>query len=381
MWSTSRSEPALAEAAYSAVMSQPVDPDRLKRFSFHVFTKLEGAVTAGMIHLGDRLGLYRALADAVSPLSAAALAERTGLDERWVREWAYNQAAARIIGVDATVPGEEVFDLTPEAVAVLASGDHPAFGMGMFHQLPHLMRTLDDLPESFRTGCGFDYDHHGLEGAIGIERSFEPWSAANLIPVVLPALDGAVEALRAGARVIDIGCGAGSALLQLAEAFPASTFRGYDISQYALGRADAKRDARGLANVTFHDPRRDPVPTDGSIDLVLTFDCIHDMTHPAEVVRGIARALAPEGTWLLVDIKALDTFEQNTAKNPMASLMYGMSVMTCMASALSEPGGAGLGTLGLPESRARELAHDAGLTRFRRLAVEHSVNAFFEIRH
>jgi 2-polyprenyl-3-methyl-5-hydroxy-6-metoxy-1,4-benzoquinol methylase len=362
-------------------MSDAVDPDRLKQFSYHVFTKLEGAVTAGMIHLGDRLGLYRAMAEAGVPLSSGDLATRTGLHERWVREWAYNQAAAKIVRVDTLVAGQEVFDLAPEAVAVLANGEHPAFGMGMFHQLPHLMRTLEDLPESFRTGCGFDYDHHGLEGAIGIERSFEPWSAANLIPVVLPALDGVVEKLSAGARVVDVGCGAGSVLLQLAEAFPASTFRGYDISHYALGRAEAKREARNLANVSFHDARRDALPGDGSVDVALTFDCIHDMTHPHEIIHDIARALHREGTWLLVDIKALDTFEQNAAKNPMASLMYGMSVMSCMASALSEPGGAGLGTLGLPESRARELATGAGFTRFRRLSIDHSVNAFFEIRH
>ena len=380
MSSTFPPRTARADNTYSAVMTEPVDPDRLKRFSFHVFTKLEGAVTAGMIHLGDRLGLYRALADADTPQTSAELAQRTGLHERWVREWAFNQAAAKIVRVDASVPGREVFDLAPEAVAVLAAPDHPSFGMGMFHQLPHLMRTLEDLPESFRTGRGFDYDHHGLEGAIGIERSFEPWSAANLVPVVLPALDDVVDKLRRGARVIDIGCGAGSVLLQLAEAFPASTFRGYDISQYALGRADAKKEARGLTNVSFHDPRRDPLPGDASVDLALTFDCIHDMTHPGEVIRGIARALAPDGTWLLVDIKALDTFEQNAARNPMASLMYGMSVMSCMASALSEPGGAGLGTLGLPESRARELAGAAGLSRFRRLSIDHSVNAFFEIR-
>jgi 2-polyprenyl-3-methyl-5-hydroxy-6-metoxy-1,4-benzoquinol methylase len=362
-------------------MHDVADPDRLKRFSFHVFTKLEGAVTAGMIHLGDRLGLYRALAEAQTPLTSIELASSTGLHERWVREWLFNQAAAKVVRVDATNPGHEVFDLSPEAVAVLADGDHAAFGMGMFHQLPHLMRTLEHLPESFRTGRGFDYDHHGLEGAIGIERSFEPWSAANLIPVVIPALDGVEQKLRAGAKVVDVGCGAGSVLLQLAAQFPASTFRGYDISQYALGRADAKKEAAGLTNVSFHDPRRDPLPADGSADVVFTFDCIHDMTHPNEVIHGISRALAADGTWLLVDIKALDSFEQNATKNPMASLMYGMSVMSCMASALSEPGGAGLGTLGLPESRARDLATAAGFSRFRRLAIDHSVNAFFEIRH
>lgn len=356
------------------------DPDQLKLFSFQVFSKLDGAVTAGMIHLGDRLGLYRVLAEADAPLTAADLAERAGLHERWVREWAFNQAAARLVSVDATEPGGERFWLSPEAVAVLASPEHPAFGMGMFHRLPQTMRTLEDMPQAFRTGVGFDYDSHGPEGAVGIERSFEPWSNANLIPVVIPALDGVLDKLESGAHVADVGCGAGSALLQLAAAFPASTFRGYDISRYALGRAEQKRDERGLTNVSFHDPRQESLPGDHSLDLVLTFDCIHDMTRPAEMVAAIRRAVRDDGTWLLVDIKALDTFEQNLAKNPMASLMYGISVLSCMSSALSEPDGAGLGTLGLPESRARELAEAAGFTRFERLAIEHSVNAFYEVR-
>ena len=350
--------------------------DAVKAFSFLLFSKLEGAVTAGMVHLGDRLGLYRALADADGPLSTDELAERLGLDERWVREWAYNQGAAKLITVDEA----ERLSLTAEAEAVLATPEHPAFGMGMFHRLPQMMATLEQMPESFRTGLGHDYDSHGLDGAVGIERSFEPWNRANLVPTVLPALDGVVDRLRAGAEVADIGCGAGGAAMVLAEAFPASHVRGYDISHFALDRAKERQAEAGLHNVEFLDPRQSPLPDDGSVDLITTFDCLHDMTDPAGMVAAIRAAIADDGTWLLVDIKAHDTYALNATKNPMAPLMYGISVLSCMSSALSSPGGAGLGTLGLSAAKAEAMARDAGFTRFRRLDVDHSVNAFYEIR-
>jgi SAM-dependent methyltransferase len=358
------------------------DPDALKLYAFQVFSKLEGAVTAGMIHLGDRLGLYRALADADQPMTSAELAEAAGLDERWVREWAYNQAAAKLISTvaDDGADREPRFELTPEAAAVLAAPDHPAFGMGMFHRLPQTMQSLERMPESFRSGLGYDYDSHGPQGAVGIERSFEPWNRAFLLPTVLPALDGVVDKLTAGATAIDIGCGAGGALLLMADAFPASRFVGFDISRYALSRADERRAERGIDNVSFHDPREHPMPDDHTVDLVTTFDCLHDMTDPQGMMNAIRRAVADDGTWLLVDIKARDTFAENVEKNPMAALMYGVSVLSCMSSALSEPGGAGLGTLGLSATRAEAMARAAGFTRFRKLDVDHAVNAFYEIR-
>jgi ubiquinone/menaquinone biosynthesis C-methylase UbiE len=357
-----------------------IDPDKLKLFSFQLFTKLEGAVTAGMIHLGDQLGLYTALRDAATPLTSVELAARTELAERWVREWAYNQAAAGMITGATEADGTERFSLTPEAAVVLAAPDHPAYGMGMFHRLPQTMRAVEEMPESFRSGLGHDYDSHGPQGAVGIERSFEPWNRAFLIPVVLPALEGAVARLQAGAAVADVGCGAGGAVLMMAKEFPASTFTGYDISHYALGRAQQRLDESGLTNASFHDPRQQSLPSNGSLDMVTTFDCIHDMTHPQEMMAAIRAALKPDGIWLLVDIKAQDSFEQNAKKNPMAALMYGISVLSCMSSALSEADGAGLGTLGLSENRAREMAETAGFTRFRRLPVEHSVNAFYDVR-
>ena len=353
-----------------------MDQDKLKMFSFLVFSKLEGAVTSGMIHLGDNLGLYSALRDATAPITSHELAERTGLHERWVREWAYNQAAARIVECD----DDERFSISVEAAAVLATPEHPAYGMGMFHRLPRTMESLRVMPDSFRTGIGHNYDSHGEEGAVGIERSFEPWSQAFLLPVVLPSLDGVVGRLHAGAVVADVGCGAGSALLRIAGEFPKSNFVGYDISQYALARAAEKLNESGLSNVRFCDPRDVALPTDHSVDFITTFDCIHDMTHPFEMMRSLRGAIAEDGTWLLVDIKAHDSFAMNAAKNPMASLMYGISVLSCMSSAMSTPDGAGLGTLGFSEATAHEMANAAGFSRFQRIEIDHPVNAFYEVR-
>jgi 2-polyprenyl-3-methyl-5-hydroxy-6-metoxy-1,4-benzoquinol methylase len=362
------------------VNESSIDPEKLKLYSFHVFSQLSGAVTAGMIHLGDRLGLYRALSDSGKPLSSAELAELTALHERWVREWCANQVAARLIDVDHAQPENPRFSMSPEASAVMALDQHPAFGMGMFHRLPATMERLRDLPECFSSGRGFDYDAHGHDGAVGIERSFEPWSNAYLVPTVLPAIEGIVEKLHDGIQVADIGCGAGSAVIAMAQAFPSSTFVGYDISRFALERAREKASAARLDNVRFVHPDEESIPANGSVDFVTTFDCLHDMTHPREMVMAIRRSLSQEGVWLLVDIKALDTLEQNVAKNPMAALMYGISILSCMASALSEPDGEGLGTLGLPVSVASRYAKEAGFSSFRQLPVQHSVNAFYEVR-
>jgi SAM-dependent methyltransferase len=356
-------------------VSRPVDPERLRDFARRLFGHLTGAVTSALVYLGDALGLYRALAEG-GPATSAELASRCGLDERWVREWLYNQAAAGLLEAGA---GER-FALSPEGRAVLADETHPAFGAGTFSQLPQMLGVVPRLEESFRTGVGLPYDAFGPEGARGIERGFAPWLKTFLVPAVIGRVPGLRERLAAGAKVADVGCGGGAALRLLAEAFPAAELHGYELSRHALARAEQGRAEAGLANLHFHAVPDDPLPEDGRFDLVLCFDCLHDMTHPERVARSIRRALRDDGVWLIADVKAHPSFAENVAQNPMAPLMYGFSVLTCMSSALAEPGGAGLGTLGLPEARARSLAEDAGFARFRRLEVEHPVNAFYEAR-
>jgi 2-polyprenyl-3-methyl-5-hydroxy-6-metoxy-1,4-benzoquinol methylase len=356
-------------------MARDIDPDKLSDYAKLVFGTLGGAVSATMIHLGDRLGLYRALGD-TDGVTSAELAAKTGLKERWVREWLRQQGAAGVLEHH----GGGRFALSPEGRAVLVDESSPACGVGFFHDLPEMVGIASRLPDAFRTGIGLPYDAFGPEGARGIERGFAPWFRALLVTFALPQIPGLVERLQEGIEAADVGCGAGVAVVEMARAFPRSTFHGWDISQHALARAEENRRAAGIENARFHDPHREPLPTAARFDLVTTFDCLHDMTDPAAVVRGIRAAIRPDGVWLVCDIKARDTYEENVARNPMAAMMYGMSVLTCMSSALSEAGGAGLGTLGLPPSVLRPMVETAGFTRFEVLDLEHPVNAFYVIR-
>jgi 2-polyprenyl-3-methyl-5-hydroxy-6-metoxy-1,4-benzoquinol methylase len=352
-----------------------MDREKLDAYAKRVFQALAGAMTSTMIYLGDRLGLYRALAEA-GDADSNELSARTGLHERWVREWLYQQGAAGIL----EHRGGERFALSDEGAAVLAHETHPAFGAGFFSHLPQTLALAERLPEAFRSGIGFPYDALGPEGAAGIERGLAPWFRALLVPMVLPRVSGVVAALRSGIHVADVGCGAGAALIEMARAFPASEFHGYDISRHALERAERNRDAAGVANVRFHDPRQEPLPADGRFGFVTSFDCLHDMTDPAAAMAAIRRALASDGAWLVADIKARSTWQENVARNPMAAMMYGASVVTCLSSGLSEPGGLGLGTLGLDAERLRRMSREAGFTRFEILDVDHPVNAFYAVR-
>jgi SAM-dependent methyltransferase len=276
--------------------------------------------------------------------------------------------------------GDDRFELTPEGRVVLAEESHPAFGAGFFSHLPESMALLEKLPKSFETGIGLDYDAMGPGGAAGIERGLAPWFRALLVPVVLPGIGDVVDRLSKGIQVADVGCGAGVALLEMAKAFPASEFHGWDISRFALERAEENRAAAGVTNASFHDAQAETLPTDGRFDFVTTFDCLHDMSHPERVMAAIHAALSDTGTWLIADIKAHASFDENLEKNPMAAMMYGTSVMTCMSSALSEPGGRGLGTLGLHPALAREMTTAAGFGSFEEVDFGHPVNAFYVVR-
>jgi 2-polyprenyl-3-methyl-5-hydroxy-6-metoxy-1,4-benzoquinol methylase len=355
--------------------SRPIDPAKVKAGGEQIFGYLKGVAVSAMIYLGDTLGLYRAM-NGAGPLTSEELAQKTGLHERWLREWIRGQAAAGLVDYK----GEGRFELSPEMAMFLAEENSPRLAVGIFGDLPQRMAVLEKLPESFRTGIGLPYDARGPEGARGIERVFGNWYRFTLVPQVLPQLDGVVGKLQTGARAADVGCGAGVALIEMAKAFPRSEFHGYDISKYALARAETNKAAAGTKNVTFHDAKIDSLPFDASFDFITTFDCIHDMTHPDAMIHAIRKALKPDGTWLIADIKSAPTFEENLEKNPLTAMMYAFSVMGCMSSALSEPGGAGLGTLGFNESVARQMTAEAGFTRFTRHDFENPFNAYYEVR-
>jgi SAM-dependent methyltransferase len=335
---------------------------------------LAGAGSAALAYLGDRLGLYRGLRGA-GAVTSAELAARTGLHERWVREWLHGQAAAGLV----ETTGDGRFELTAAQAAVLADEEHPAFLAGGFQVLFALFGQWDRIHDCFRTGRGVPYNDLGVEHARGEARFSGPWRRANLVPVILPGLDGVTVKLAAGATVAEVGCGSGGALIELARAYPRSRFHGYDSAAIPL-RAAAEQIAReGLANVALHHAPAAALPPEPTFDFVLTWDCLHDMTDPAAAMRAIRRALKPDGTWLIVDINGKPTPAANYDQ-PLAGLLYAFSVLDCLSCSTCEDGGAALGTLGLPEPVARQLTAEAGFTRFVVHDFGNPLNSFYEVR-
>src|SRR5262245_17491701 len=264
--------------------------DAIRAFAKRVFDNMSGLAVSAMIYLGHHLGLYRALQDA-GPVTSEELADRTRLHERWVREWLRGQAAAGLLDYR-----DGRFNMSPIAALVLANEQSPAFAAGAFAALPQQVGMLERLRESFATGIGLPYDALGPEGARGVEGMLAPWFRTMLVPIVLPRLAGVTAKLASGAQVADLGCGTGVALIEMAKAFPRSQFHGYDISMHALAQAERyKRDA-GLDNLTFHDAGSDPLSEDGCFAFVTAFDCLHDMTDPAEAMRAVRRSMHADGT-------------------------------------------------------------------------------------
>jgi 2-polyprenyl-3-methyl-5-hydroxy-6-metoxy-1,4-benzoquinol methylase len=358
------------------VADHPEGPteEEVALFAFQVWTYKQGESVSLLIHLGDRLGLYRALWGS-GPTSAAELAARTGLHERWLLEWLRGHGAAGLL----TWRDDDTFELTAAGAAVLADEQGSLyFAAGAFGPPPP-PDLVDGLADAFRTGIGLPYDRQGPAGAHQTERMLGPWSRLALVPTILPALDGVVAELESGAVVADVGCGAGAAMIAIAERFPATQLHGYDISRYAIARAEELVAEAGVENVTLHLAGAEDLPREPTFDLVLTFDCLHDMTRPEETMAAIRRAIRPDGTWLVKDIRCTPEPRDNL-KNPVAAMLYGFSVASCMSSAMSEPGGAGLGTLGLDPDRLSRMTAAAGFGTCRLHDFGEPANLYYEIR-
>lgn len=333
----------------------------------------QGEVMSAIVHLGMRLELFDALADNDGATSEE-LAATSGLHERWVREWLHAIAAADLAEHD-----EGRFNLTPEAKATLCDPDHPAAVGGVFGP-PITHREIDRTAEAFESGIGMTWDEHGahtchFQAAMGAAGQ-KTW----LVPVILDSIEGMTERLTAGATVVDIGCGAGVAATVIAEAYPNSTVTGMDPSVHAIEAAAARAAEAGLDNLSFRAGTFDDLSDLDGVDLLLTLDVIHDLPRPGEAVRAARSCLADDGVWFVADIKTRGGLEENR-KIPVLPLMYGMSILYCMSSAMSEPDGAGLGTLGLTEGVFGELTAAAGFApaQTREFDVD-PLNRYFEVR-
>lgn len=351
-----------------------LDPKKVEQIGDRAITYLSGAAISAMVYLGDQLGLYRVLREA-GAVTSAELAARSGLHERWVREWLHGQASAGLV----RYVSDGLFEFTEEQAAVLADEGNPACVAGAFALLFPLLRQWERVFTSFRSGRGVPYNELGSDHAIGDSRFSGPWMRANLVPVILPGLDAVTPKLAAGAKVADVGCGSGKALMDMARAYPRSEFHGYDSSKLAIRLAETNLAESDLRNVTFHHAAAESLSPDGSFDFILTWDCLHDMNNPGAAMRAIRAAIKPDGTWLIVDINGRPTAEENYDQ-PLSGLLYAFSVLDCLSCSTSEEDGAALGTLGLPEPVARRMTAEAGFTRFSVRDFGNPVNAFYEVR-
>jgi SAM-dependent methyltransferase len=346
-------------------IAPPTDSE-LNDFLGQAVTDFGAAATVAMVLVGDQLGLYGGLADG-GPQTPDELADRTQTHPRLVREWLHNQAAAGYVAIQGPR-----FTLTPASAFALSNPDSPVFLGGLAEVISSVFRDADKVAAGFRTGHGLSWAEHHPALFRGTDRFFRPGYAAQLVPVWLPALDGVVDKLTAGARVADIGCGYGASISLMAQAFPASQFVGYDSHPASI---DAARQATTAANASFYVAAATETPG-GDYDLVSTFDCLHDMGDPVGVARRIREVICDEGTWLLVEPSAGDTLEENL--HPVGRLFYGVSTAVCTSHGVSQGDDECLGAqAGL--GRLTKVAHDAGFTRVR-LALHTPFNLIVEIR-
>ena len=352
--------------------AQSIDQAKLDEFMGRFVGDLGAAMSAALVVIGDRLGLYRAMADG-TPVSADQLAERTGTDPRYVREWLSNQAAGGYVSYD---PAAEAFFLTPEQSLALAQEGSPAFVPGAFQVATALTKDEEKIARAFVDGNGVGWHEHHHDLFAGTERFFRPGYAANLVSAWIPALEGVEAKLQSGAHVADVGCGHGASTILMAQAFPRSSFVGFDYHEASVERARAAaRDAGLQDRVRFEVAPAKGYPGDG-YDLVAVFDCLHDMGDPVGAAAHVLETLDPDGTWLIVEPYAGDRLEDNL--NPVGRVFYGASTLVCTPASRDQEVGLALGAQA-GEARLREVVTAGGFTRFRR-ATETPFNLVLEAR-
>lgn len=347
-----------------------MDHDKVNQFMERVVTDLAATDAAGSVVIGHRLGLYRALAE--GPATPAEFAERTGCDRRYLTEWLRGQAAGGYADYD---PLTGRFSLTEEQAFCLADPAGPNVPAAFLISLG-MLRAEPRITEAFRTGAGFGWHEHDEDVFVGCDAFFRPGYAAALVPNWIPALDGVEAKLVAGARVADVGCGLGSSSLILAEAYPRTAVTGFDYHAESVALARKKAAESGLADRVTFEVATAQTFTGTGYDLVTMFDCLHDMGDPLGAARRVRRALAPDGTWLLVEPFAADRVEENFT--PVGRLYYSASTFLCVPNGLSQEGGYALGAQA-GEAAIRAVTAEAGFTRFRR-AAQTPFNLVYEVR-
>ncbi|HVM08395.1 MAG TPA: class I SAM-dependent methyltransferase [Acidimicrobiales bacterium] len=349
------------------------DEAAVEQFLGQVATDAAAVFHAATVVLGDKLGLYKALAEG-GPATPAELAARTGCDERYLQEWLHAQAASTYCDYDASTGR---FALTPAQAAVLADDASPAFAAGMMSLAAAVMKDEERLGrDAVRTGAGVGWHEHHTDLFSGTERLFKPGYVANLVTSWIPALEGVEDKLRAGATVADIGCGHGASTIVMAEAYPQSTFLGIDYHAESIDVARKRAADAGVSDRVSFEVASATDFSGSDYDLVCVFDALHDMGDPVGAASHVRSTLADDGTFLIVEPMAGERLEDNI--NPLGRLFYSAGMFICLAHAKSQGGAQQLGPQ-VPEQAWRELLADAGFSSFRR-ATETPFNRVFEAR-
>ncbi len=350
-----------------------VDPDQLHQFLHKFVGDLGAAMSAALILVGDELGLYKAMSQAGRPLTPKELAELTSTEPRYVREWLAGQAASGYVTCDEEC---EHFWLSPEQSFTLAEENSPAEIIGGFQIVASVFKDQHKITEAFRGGNGVGWHEHHPALFEGTERFFRSSYCANLLESWLPALDGVVEKLKAGAKIADVGCGYGASTILMAQAFPKSQFYAYDYHPASIEKARQKAWKAGLSeHIEFKVSSAKEVPNE-QFDLVCMFDCLHDMGDPVGAAKHVLETLKPDGTWMIVEPFANDETKNNI--NPIGRVFYAASTMICTPASRSQEVGLALGAQA-GEKRIGEVVKQGGFTRFRR-AAETPFNIVYEAR-
>jgi SAM-dependent methyltransferase len=355
----------------STVQIPALDKSKLNAFIGQFVTDLGAAVHAGMVVIGEKLGLYKALAE--EPMTSAQLADKTNTDERYLREWLASQAAGGYVTYDEK---NDTFSLSAEQAFTLANEESPAYLPGAFELALGSLAAVPRIAESFRTGAGMGWHEH-VDGVFhGCEKFFRPGYAANLVSSWIPALQDVKEKLEKGARVADVGCGKGASTLLMAKAFPNSQFFAFDYHDKSIEAARESAQRSGLADrVTFDVAKAKDFPGK-NYDLVTVFDCLHDMGDPIGAAEHVRESLSNDGTWMIVEPFANDQLKDNL--NPVGRVYYSFSTLLCTPCSRSQEVALCLGAQA-GEARIREVVRSAGFTRFRR-ATETPFNIVYEAR-
>jgi SAM-dependent methyltransferase len=349
-----------------------IDEAKLEAFMGQAVTDMGATISAPLMVIGEKLGLYKAMAHA-GPLSSQDVAERAGAAERYVREWLRNQAAGGYVTYD---PESDLYTLPDEHALALADEDSPFYILGVYDSIASLYADEDQILEAFRSGGGMAWHEHDHRLFRGTERFFRPGYRANLVGEWIPALEGVQAKLERGAKVADVGCGHGASTVIMAAAYPNSEFFGFDYHDASIERAkEAAKEAGVEDRISFEVASAKDYPGSG-YDLVCVFDCLHDMGDPVGASAHVLQTLDPDGTWMIVEPFANDRVEDNL--NPVGRVFYGASTVICTPASLAQEVGLALGAQA-GETRLTEVLNQGGFTRVRR-ATETPFNLILEAR-